>query len=178
MSDERVNDPFVAPVPGTEPWQGTPVPQQAPHAPAPGTIPPPPMAQAPVYAAAPYPTAPYATAPYPPGAPGPGYGAVAYPPAPPAGYMYASPYGAQNTSKNWMGITSLILSLLTLVFGFTCIGGIIFGHMGLSAAKRGEANNRGLSLAGVITGWAFLGLGILFIAAVAIAVANDTSSGY
>jgi hypothetical protein len=57
-----------------------------------------------------------------------------------------------------MGITSLVL-------GVTCVGagllGAIFGHLGLAACKRGEANNRGLALAGVIVNYSMIGLGIL-----------------
>lgn len=106
----------------------------------------------------------------------PVYGTAIYPPAPPAGYMYAANYNTANTSKNWMGITSLILSLATLLFVITCIPGVVLGHLGLAAAKRGEANNRGLALAGVIIGWVFLGFGLLFIGLIAVAIATDPST--
>ncbi len=179
MSENHLNDPFLAPEPGTPrrqetahwqqtaQWQGTPVPLQPTMSPLrPGQIPPPP-----------------GYVPPPPMPQNPAYGTAAYPPPPPAGYMYAANYGATNysaadTSKNWMGITSLILSLATVVVGFTCIPGIIFGHMGLSAAKRGEANNKGLALAGVIIGWVFLGLGLLFIGLMVLVTVADTSPGY
>ncbi len=85
---------------------------------------------------------------------------------PPPGYAQVPPphYGASvSTAKDWMGITALILSLATLVTGFTWIGGIIFGHLGLAAAKRGEASNRGMALAGTIIGWVFGALAILGI---------------
>lgn len=91
--------------------------------------------------------------------------AAAPPPASP-GYAHVPPaaYGAQaSTEKDWMGVTSLVLSLATLIVGFTWIGGIIFGHMGLAAAKRGEASNRGIALAGTIIGWVFAGLTIIAI---------------
>lgn len=84
---------------------------------------------------------------------------------------YAQPYPAQpyaapagpiaGREKNWMGTTSLVLSLLGLVTGITAIAGIVFGHLSLSAAKRGEADNRGQGLAGLIIGYVLLVLGIL-----------------
>lgn len=84
--------------------------------------------------------------------------------------QYAQPYTPPSgprpgTEKNWMNITSLVLSLAGLLTGITAIGGIILGHMGLSAAKKGEADNRGLGLAGVITGYVILALGILITVA-------------
>ena len=62
-----------------------------------------------------------------------------------------------------MGITALVLSLASLVMGFTAIGGIILGHMSVAAAKRGEADNGGLGRAGMILGYIFVALGILAI---------------
>ncbi|NTV39078.1 MAG: DUF4190 domain-containing protein [Demequinaceae bacterium] len=106
---------------------------------------------------------------------GPALATIAYPPPPPVGYGYATAYNPGSTTNNWMGITALILSLATLVFGITCIPGVILGHMGLSAAKKGTASNRGLSLAGVIIGWVFVGIGLLFAAFIAIAIAVDGS---
>ncbi len=105
----------------------------------------------------------------------------ATPPQPPYGAQpapqyaatgWSQPYGAPGqpgaprTDKNWMGITSLILSIVGI-----SLGGIILGHMGLGAAKRGEANNRGLALAGTILGWiGMVGFVVLMLAAVAIPV--------
>ncbi len=162
MSDYRSNDPFVTPGPDGQQWQGTPVPMAP--LPLPPTMPP-----------AMSPQQPYQIPP-PPMPQNPAYATVAYPPVPPAGYLYAANYNAANTAKNWMGITSLALSAASIIFGITCIPGVILGHMGLSAAKRGEANNRGLALAGVIVGWVFLGFGLLFFGFIVIAMAMDTST--
>lgn len=87
----------------------------------------------------------------------PQYPQAQYPHAYPPPAAGRPPYQA----KNWMGVTSLILSILGFFTGITAIGGIIFGHLGLSAAKRGEADNRGLSLGGLITGYVALALGIV-----------------
>ncbi|WP_062069142.1 DUF4190 domain-containing protein [Demequina sediminicola] len=92
----------------------------------------------------------------------PAYGAPA--PYAPVPYAQNAPYTPQvSQEKNWMGIVSLILSLSSIIVGITVIPGIILGHMSLAAAKRGEANNRGLGLAGLITGYVLLGLSILLI---------------
>ena len=101
-------------------------------------------------------------------------------PLPPVGYAQVPPpyYGAAvSTQKDWMGVTALVLSLATLLTGFTWIGGIIFGHLGLAAAKRGEASNRGMALAGTVIGWVFGGLAILAIVGfVFLVTASRTSS--
>ncbi len=91
---------------------------------------------------------------------------IAAPPTVSPGYAQMPPavYGTPvATQKDWMGITSLVLSLTTLVFGVTWIGGVIFGHLGLAAAKRGEASNRGVALAGTIIGWVLGGLSIVIV---------------
>jgi len=88
-----------------------------------------------------------------------GYGQQPQYSAPP---QYGYPAGPRpGTEKNWMGITSLVLSLSGLIFGITAIAGIVFGHLGLAAANRGEADNRGVALGGLITGYVLVGLGII-----------------
>ncbi len=113
----------------------------------------------------------------------PAYGAAppAYAQAPAYGQapQYAAPgypqggYAAPSYPKNWMGIVALVTSIL----GMSLVG-VIFGHLGLSAAKKGEANNRGLSIAGLIIG--YLGLLAAIIVTVVIiagfvACGNDPS---
>lgn len=88
---------------------------------------------------------------------------------PPQGqYQYGAPQGFAPApgpnpaqAKNWMGTTSLVLSLAGLITGITAIAGIVLGHLSLSAVKRGEADNRSMGLAGLITGYVLVGLGIL-----------------
>ncbi len=91
------------------------------------------------------------------------------PQAPPP--QYAAPPGASYPqrpappepwkAKNWMGITSLVLSLMGLVTGISAIAGIVFGHLSLSAVKHGEADNRSVGLAGLIVGYVLTGLAIV-----------------
>ncbi len=75
-----------------------------------------------------------------------------------------APHGAPTSTQNdWMGIVSLVLSLATFVTGITWIAGIVLGHLGLAAARRGEASNRSVALAGAVIGWVFAGLTVLVI---------------
>ena len=165
MSDERLDDPFASPapsVPQSPQWQGSPVPRPPAYTEPPTYTPQPIAADE---ARVPPPPGAYAQVPPPPGntqqpppVQYPAPNAVAYPPPPPAGYGYAPTYAPSAAPKNWMGITALILSVITPIFVITAIPGVIFGHLGLAACKRGEANNRGLALAGVIVGWIMIGL--------------------
>ncbi len=60
-------------------------------------------------------------------------------------------------SKNWMGVVGLIAALLC----GTQLIGLIFGILGLGAAKRGQATNRGMSMFAVVwsTVWLVISLG-------------------
>ncbi|MGC4174655.1 DUF4190 domain-containing protein [Demequina sp.] len=83
----------------------------------------------------------------PPGYPPPGYPQPGYAPPPP-GY-----YPGQSKPKTWMNWVALGCGIAAI---FTCISGIaaiVFGHMGLSASKRGEADARGAAIAGLVLGY-------------------------
>jgi len=135
------SDPFASPK-GRAGWSGTaqpppPGPPLPPGSPG-GAVPPPPV-----------------SIPSPPPPSGyPSAGGYSSPPPPPSGGWGAS------DGKNWMGILSLVL-------GCTCVAsgliGAIFGHLGLAACKRGEANNPGIALAGVIVNYAVIGLAVIGI---------------
>jgi Domain of unknown function (DUF4190) len=97
--------------------------------------------------------------PYPPPPPmgyGPGYG-LGYPPPPPQPYAgYQPPI---MTMRNGLGIAALILALLSLPAALTIVGGfvlgiaaIILGVMGRNRVKKGEANNGGVAIAGIVLG--------------------------
>lgn len=67
-------------------------------------------------------------------------------------------YGYPRT-RNGFGIAALVLGLFALLLSWTIIGGIllgllalIFGFLGRGRAKRGEATNGGMSIAGVVLG--------------------------
>jgi hypothetical protein len=69
------------------------------------------------------------------------------------------------------------MGILSLIFGLTCVAsgliGAIFGHLGLAACARGEANNRGIALAGVIVNYVML---VLTLVGLAFVVAADSDS--
>lgn len=104
---------------------------------------------------------------YPP--PGPGGYPGGYPPPPPQPYAGYTPPAA--APKNGLGIAALVVAIIGLltVFGGIILGvvAVILGVLGLGRVKRGEADNRGVAIAGIVLGV----LGILVsIAVIAVAV--------
>jgi hypothetical protein len=103
--------------------------------------------------------------------PPPQYGAYpgGYPPPPPQPYAgYAPPPTAP---KNGLGIAALVVAIIGLftVFGGLILGvvAVILGFIGWGRAKRGEATNGGVAIAGIVLG--FLGV-IVSIVAIGLAV--------
>ena len=93
------------------------------------------------------------------------------------GQPYAAPgYGAEYgtpvaAARNGFGIAALVLGILAIPGAFTILGGVllgllavIFGAIGRSRAKRGQATNGGIALAGLITGAVGFVLAIAFVA--------------
>lgn len=87
----------------------------------------------------------------------------------PGGY----PGGPVAQPRNGMGTAALVLGILAVLGAITVIGGIllgllalIFGIVGLRRVGKGVATNKGVAIAGIVTG--LIGL----IAAVALAVAG------
>ena len=77
--------------------------------------------------------------------------------APPPGYEQAPGYAMpRRNPKTWMNITSFVTSLIGL-----SLVGVIFGHLGLSASKRGEAELKGLGIAGLVIGYLGIVLSIV-----------------
>ncbi|MEU8570833.1 hypothetical protein AB0C51_21255 [Streptomyces pathocidini] len=151
-----VPGPAVAPPPAPGPGGAVPPPPIAPTGPGPSAYPPP-YGAAPYGAPGPYP-APYGAAPGSYGAAHPGYPGYAGYPGAPAGYgprWHPVPTGP----NNGLGITALVLgtigSVLFISSIFAVILGIlaiVFGVVGRVKANRGEANNGGQALAGIILG--------------------------
>ena len=116
----------------------------------------------------PPPGQPPGQAPAPGQAPGGGY-----PPgqAPGGGYPTAG-YPAATGRRNGMGTTALVIGVVALVLVvlllFSPLGvllgllAVVFGIVGLTRANRGEADNRGQAVAGLVTGGVALVLGIFF----------------
>jgi hypothetical protein len=107
--------------------------------------------------------------PPPPGPPPPQqYGAYpgAYPPPPQQPYAgYAPP---PTGPKNGLGIASLVIAIIALlsVFGGIVLGvvAVILGFLGWGRAKRGEANNGGVAVAGIVLGFLSIIEAIVMIA--------------
>lgn len=96
--------------------------------------------------------------PPPPAAPPPPqYGAYqgSYPPPPPQ-QPYPGYTAAPTAPKNGMGIASLVTAIIGLftVFGGILLGivAIVLGFIGWGRAKRGEATNGGVAIAGIVLG--------------------------
>ena len=94
-----------------------------------------------------------------------------YPPEPaPAGGYPAPGYPAARPRRNGMGTTALVLGVvaLTLVVlllfsplgAFLGLLAVLFGILGLIRANRGEADNRGQAVAGLVTGGIALLVGV------------------
>ena len=90
-----------------------------------------------------------------PGQPAPQYGA--HPPA-------VNPY-----PKSWMNIVALVTSLVGIG-----LAAIIFGHLGVAAANRGEAQYKGLGIAGLVIGYLQVVLGALLILLFVVAFSQGT----
>lgn len=122
-----------------------------------------------------------APAPPPPAQP-PVYGAPYGAPAA-GGPMYGDPYGAPYgppAKKNGFGVTALVLGILSIPGNIFLLGvvlgplGVIFGFLGRGRAKRGEADNGGLALAGLICG--AIGT-VIALAAIAFFIAHRDEIG-
>ena len=97
-----------------------------------------------------------------------GYPAGGYP----TGGYPAGGYPAAPARRNGLGTTALVLGVvglvLVLLLLFSPIGAflgllaVLFGILGLMRVNRGEADNRGQAVAGLVTGGLALLLGIFF----------------
>lgn len=96
------------------------------------------------------------TPPPPPPGPPPQYGAYpgSYPPPPQPYAGYVPPPSAP---KNGLGIASLVIAIIALlsVFCGIVLGvvAVILGFLGWGRAKRGEATNGGVAVAGIVLGF-------------------------
>jgi hypothetical protein len=88
-----------------------------------------------------------------------------YPPAP-GGYPAPPPYGAYPTSPgtNGLAIGSLVCSLASpLLCSVLAIVGIVLGIVALNQIKQTGQGGRGLALAGIIVGAAFIVIAIVAV---------------
>ncbi|MGZ8802570.1 MAG: DUF4190 domain-containing protein [Mycobacterium sp.] len=101
----------------------------------------------------------------------PQYGAYQGGYQPPPQQYGGYPPPASATPKNGLGTASLVVAIISLfsVFGGIVLGvvAVILGFLGRGRVKRGEANNGGVAMAGIILG--FLSI-LVSVTAIAIAV--------
>lgn len=158
------DDPFLAPPPmagqPSPPLGDVPVPYQPPPVPpAPPQYEPQPAQYSPGAQPAQY--APGAQPPVPPPYGQAPYAQQGYPPPPPMGYP------GQPKPKTWMNWVAFGCGLGALVTCVSFIPAIIFGHLGLAAAKRGEADQKGVGIAGLVLGYVFLVVAIAYVGIIA-----------
>ncbi|WP_412074588.1 DUF4190 domain-containing protein [Streptomyces sp. col6] len=171
-------NPFAAPQPGATGFAGPPT--GGPGWSAPGSVPPPPVG----------PNGPGQGVPQmgPGGYPGsqpPPAASYGYPAGQPAqfgypGYPgYGHPWGGPQPA-NGMGIAALVLGLISVV-GFCMYGlgivlgvlALIFGVLGRGRAQRGEADNGGVALAGIILGSVGIVVSAAFLGFLIWAITSD-----
>jgi hypothetical protein len=115
--------------------------------------------------------------PYPP-APGGGYQAY-----PPVGYQVPGyPMGQNPTSANALGIVSLVLGILSIPLGCCSFFGLVLpipaivcGVLGIRKASQGQANNKGLAIAGLICGCVGLMISLTLITLSVVGAIADSS---
>ena len=100
---------------------------------------------------------------YPPGQYPPGQ----YPPGqyPPGGPPAARRRNGMGTTALVLGVVAIVLVLLLLfspVGAFLGLLAVLFGILGIMRANRGEADNRGQAVAGLVTGAIALLVGVFF----------------
>lgn len=63
-----------------------------------------------------------------------------------------------SSPRNGLGVAALVLGIIALVTSFFLLGGliglvaVILGIVGLVRVRRGQANNSGMAIAGIVTG--------------------------
>jgi hypothetical protein len=80
----------------------------------------------------------------------------------PAGIPYPAP---ARKSKNGLGVAALVCGIVGLVLpiALPAVAAVICGHMGVAAAKRGEADNKGMSVAGLVLGYVGVALVLVLV---------------
>lgn len=106
-------------------------------------------------------------------APTPGQQPAAAPPP-----LYGAPLAAPRNGFGTAGLVLGILSILACLLVVPAVLGIIFGSVGRRRAKRGEATNGGVALAGIICGSVGLALGVALITGLVLFFSSDSGRHY
>lgn len=88
------------------------------------------------------------------------------PPPPPGSPPPPGPSPVVSFGRSGFAVASMVLGLLGIL-GITALLAVIFGHLALSQIKRSDGwmRGKGMALAGVILGWAYLAVLALSIVA-------------
>ena len=93
---------------------------------------------------------------------------TSYPPPPPQPYSGFTP--PPTGPRNGLGIATLALAIIGLVFCWTVVGGVmlgvcavIIGFVAWGRVKRGEATNGGVAIAGIVLGFLAIIVSLIFI---------------
>jgi hypothetical protein len=96
---------------------------------------------------------------------------------PPQGYLPYTPYGGPAIKRNnGLAVASLVCACAGFLFIVPGVLGVIFGFIARSQIRqsRGTQGGDGLALAGIIVGFAWIGL---FLILVIVGAASNNSSG-
>jgi len=88
-----------------------------------------------------------------------------YPGQPPSQYPAARRRNGMGTAALVLGVVAVVLVLLLLfspIGAFLGLLAVLFGILGIMRANRGEADNRGQAVAGLVTGAIALLVGVFF----------------
>ena len=95
----------------------------------------------------------------------PGQPPAQYPGQPPGQYPAARRRNGMGTAALVLGVVAVVLVLLLLfspIGAFLGLLAVLFGILGIMRANRGEADNRGQAVAGLVTGAIALLVGVFF----------------
>jgi uncharacterized membrane protein len=102
---------------------------------------------------------------------------------PPTGpYTYGAPYQAQTT--NGLAIAALVCGLASFVTCVSAIAAVILGHMARKQIREsgGQQGGDGMALAGLIIGYIFIALLVLYIVFIVVVAATtddlDTTNDF
>ncbi|MER5933362.1 DUF4190 domain-containing protein [Streptomyces sp. NPDC002054] len=111
----------------------------------------------------------------------PAYG---YPAQPAYGYGYPAGYPSYVPMRNGFGVTALVLGIISAVMFCTSfiavaigITAVVFGILGRGRVTRGEADNGGVALAGIILGAVGIVVGALLAVVLIVDIVNRADTG-
>jgi Domain of unknown function (DUF4190) len=100
------------------------------------------------------------------------------PPSPPPSEGWAGePYRPQGGGTNGLSIAALVLGLLGFFCFVPAVLALIFGYRAKTQIDEsgGQQQGRGMAVAGIVLGWIWIGLTVLWIVVLIISAAADSS---